>query len=164
MWIIEWTRTHTAIKWESSRDINYPLPCDTTCIRKWQRYWALANSKKRTDVLLTCRNPRDTEIDMGLGECQLTMVNATSKAGHIVQVAELDVEEPGTSTILCCKANYPVMGYLWKQNVCYNPWWKSNHGLAQMQKMETILPLKAIIQVAHEFVIIACLIGAWYVR
>ena len=47
------------------------------------------------------------EIDMGLGRRQITIVNATSKAGDIVQVGRLGMEEPGTSKVLCCKGTLP---------------------------------------------------------
>ena len=47
------------------------------------------------------------EIDMGLGERQITIVNATSKAGDVVQVRGLGMEELGTSKVLCCKGTLP---------------------------------------------------------
>ena len=57
--------------------------------------------------MLTFRKPMIPEIDMELGERQITIVNATSKAGDIVQVGRLGMEEPGTSKVLCCKGTSP---------------------------------------------------------
>ena len=67
----------------------------------------LQRAKKEEMFCLQLQTPMKPEIDMGSGERQLTMVNATSKVGDIVQVGELDVEDPGTGTILCCSGTSP---------------------------------------------------------
>ena len=64
-------------------------------------------AKKEEMFCLQLQTPMKPEIDMGSGERQLTMVNATSKVGDIVQVGEFDVEDPGTGTILCCSGTSP---------------------------------------------------------
>ena len=97
----------------------------------------LQTAEKEAMFCLHLDTPMIPEIDMGFGERQITIVNATSKAGNMVQVRELGMEEPGTSKVLSCKGTLPRNNVIVEAKCELQPSlgespkyaYQSNHGL-----------------------------------